>query len=212
MDTYDGWDVTTLDHLECGPALIELGDAEGYERFRRAAIARFSNAEYPVADRIVKVSLLLPADAEVIRSLESLVQVTLRTFNVTENPANEDSFRAAWQCISLALMEYRRGNFTSAAEWCRRCLAYTEYNAPRIATARVILAMSCQHLRLTQEARSELARGREAIEARFKTGLDRGSGTAGFWFDWVFARVLLREATALIEGPARPAEASPKAR
>jgi hypothetical protein len=26
----------------------------------------------------------------------------------------------------------------------------------------------------------------------------------GFWFDWVFARILLRESTALIEGPARP--------
>jgi hypothetical protein len=28
----------------------------------------------------------------------------------------------------------------------------------------------------------------------------------GFWFDWVFARILLRESTALIEGPRAPVD------
>jgi hypothetical protein len=27
-----------------------------------------------------------------------------------------------------------------------------------------------------------------------------GNPTQGFWFDWLFARILLNEATALIEG------------
>ena len=42
VDGFDGWDVATLDYLECGPCFIELNDQAGYERFRRAAIARYA--------------------------------------------------------------------------------------------------------------------------------------------------------------------------
>ena len=48
------------------------------------------------------------------------------------------------------------------------------------------------------EAEAELNQGREMIESKFKSGLDRGSGVQGFWFDWVFAKILLREAKGLI--------------
>jgi hypothetical protein len=36
------------------------------------------------------------------------------------------------------------------------------------------------------------------IDTKFKNLLDRGSGVQGFWFDWVFAKILLREAKGLI--------------
>jgi hypothetical protein len=41
--------------------------------------------------------------------------------------------------------------------------------------------------------------GRAEIEGGFQN-LDRGDYMPGFWYDWVFAPILLREATALIEG------------
>ena len=47
VDDFDGWDVTTLDYLECGPCFIELNDRAGYERFRRAAISRYTGTAYP---------------------------------------------------------------------------------------------------------------------------------------------------------------------
>jgi hypothetical protein len=106
--------------------------------------------------------------------------------------------------MSVALMEYRQGNYLQASEWCRRCLAYPGDNPSRAATARVILAMACHHLGRNEEAASELAQGRESIQGKFNDGLDPGSAAHGFWFDWVFARVLLREAATLIEpGPPR---------
>lgn len=101
--------------------------------------------------------------------------------------------------ISLALIEYRRGNFNKAAEWCRRCLAYPEYNAARIATAYVILALSCHALHQNDEAQSALAQGRNMIAKKFESNLDLGETSQGFWFDWVSARILLRETTSLIE-------------
>jgi hypothetical protein len=101
--------------------------------------------------------------------------------------------------ISLALIDYRRKNYAQAMEWCRRCLADPDYQAARIATARAILAMCCFRLNQMAEARSELAESREIIRGRFAAGLNAGNATYGYWFDWVSARILLREAAALIE-------------
>ena len=119
---------------------------------------------------------------------------------ILEGPhgADGDVFQAAWRSLSLALMEYRRGNYSTAVEWAHRCLGYPEYNAPRAATAHVILAMACHQQGQTEEARSELAQARQAIENKFHAGLERGTGVQGFWFDWVFGRILLREAMSLI--------------
>jgi hypothetical protein len=55
------------------------------------------------------------------------------------------------------------------------------------------------------EAGTSLDKGREAIENEFANGLDPGDGSRGFWFDWVFARILLREATVLMQGQAAKA-------
>jgi hypothetical protein len=197
VNQLDGVDVATLDYLERGPALIELGDTNAYGQFRQEAIARFAASPGPFADRIVKISLLLPASSRILESLGPLAESTAKS--EAEADGSGDVFSAAWRSVSLALLEYRRGSYAGAAEWCRRCLGCPQYNAPRTATARAILAMSDQHLARAAEARSELLASREIIESKFRSGLDRGTPVQGFWFDWAFARILLREATALIE-------------
>jgi eukaryotic-like serine/threonine-protein kinase len=203
INQLDGWDIATLDFLECGTVLVELGDADRYEHFRHEAITRVAGTTRPFGDRIIKISLLRPAGDEILRSLAPLAEAATESF-ATNITADKDTFLAAWRSVSLALMEYRLGNYAKAAEWSRRCLDYPEYNAPRAATARVILAMACQRLGQAGEARAELAQARSVIEDKFKRDLDRGTGVQGFWFDWLFARILLREATALIEGTAHP--------
>jgi hypothetical protein len=99
--------------------------------------------------------------------------------------------------VSLALMEYRRHEYAKAIEWCRRCLAYPEYNVPRIATAHIILALASHQLHQPKDGRAELAQGQELIDANFKSSL--AASPQGFWFDWIFAQVLSREAAALIQ-------------
>jgi len=100
--------------------------------------------------------------------------------------------------MALALLEYRRGDYPKAIEWCQQCLGCTEYNAARTALARVIQALACQQLQQKDKARTELALGRDLINSRFADGLSVGSTSQGFWFDWVFARILLAEADASI--------------
>ncbi|HEU5396724.1 MAG TPA: serine/threonine-protein kinase [Verrucomicrobiae bacterium] len=207
IDHLDGWDVTTLDYLECGPALIEAGDRAGYEEFRRAAVARFADGNLPFSDRILKIDLLVPADDTMMKALQPLVEATSKFF-ATNSGEEVDIFLAAWRSVSLGLWEYRHGNYQAAADWCRRCLNYPEYIAPRTATAEVILAMADEKLGSADEARAELAQATAIIEAKFHTEMDRGTPVQGFWFDWEFGRILLREATDLIAPPANAPDAA----
>ena len=201
INKFDGWDMASLDYLRLGPALVELGETTAYERFREEMIARFAGTTYPVAaERVVKISLLRPANPKTISALTPLAALAAKSFGgiATGNTNAETVFQAAWGSLSLALMEYRQGNYAKAETWCRRCLAYPGDNPPRVAAARVILAMACHQLGQNQEAATQLAQGRENIETKFEDDLDPGSAEHGFWFDWVFARILLREATSLI--------------
>jgi serine/threonine protein kinase len=200
LNQLEGSDLTTLDYLRCGPALVEIGNTSGYERFRQNAIAKFSAAPCAFADRIVKVSLLMPANKRVLDSLSTLAEQT--SAHLREADASGDVFTAAWRSLSLGLLEYRRGNFNRAVELSQRCLAYPESNAPRAATARVILAMAYHRLGRTTEALTEYRAGREIVESKLnKLRPDRGTPIQGFWFDWAFAQILLRETAALVEMP-----------
>jgi tetratricopeptide (TPR) repeat protein len=192
----NSWTITE-DLLKAGPIQIELGNMQGYERFRRAAIARYTGATDPVfAERTLKISLLLPADEPLIKSLEPLSEVSASSMNAVEG---QDPIMTSWRCISLALMAYRQNYTPTAKVWCQRCLSYSESNSCRIATAHIIQAMACDQLGEVETARLELVQGRDLTTAQFAKGLGAGTGTDGYWFDWLFARILLREAEALIE-------------
>jgi tetratricopeptide (TPR) repeat protein len=201
VNQLDGSDISSLDHLRAGPVFIELGDTNSYERFRQTTVARYTAAPCPFADRIVKISLLLPANDRLIESLRPLAEETAKHLAAADQGG--DDFTAAWRSVSLGLLEYRRGNYLKAVEWSRRCLAYPGANAPRTATAQIILAMSYHRLGRDAEARTELQAGRDIVDSKFRQRLDAGGPVQGFWFDWAFARVLLRESVALLESSPR---------
>ena len=191
----NSWAITD-DLLMAGPILIERGDMKGYERFRRAAVARFSNITDPIfAERTLKICLLLPADDQVMKSLEPLSEVAAAATQTAE-PAD---YMAAWRCVSLSLMAYRQGYTPTAIEWCKKCLGYQDQNPGRMAIAHVIEAMACQQLNYRDQAQAELAEGQKLVNAEFAGGLQEGNGGVGFWYDSLFARILLREAERLID-------------
>jgi serine/threonine protein kinase len=193
----NSWAITE-DLLMAGPIQIERGNRQGYERFRRAAIARYTGTTDPVfAERTLKISLLLPADEQLIRSLEPFLKVSSDSMD----KAGHDPIMEAWRCVSIALMACRQNYTPTAKVWCSRCLSYAEQNPSRMATAHIIQAIACDQLNEREEARSELAQGRKLVEAEFAGALQEGSGASGFWYDWLFARILLREAGGLIEKP-----------
>ncbi|HXR07124.1 MAG TPA: serine/threonine-protein kinase, partial [Candidatus Acidoferrum sp.] len=80
VDQMETWDVATLDNSRCAVALVETGDKNAYEHFRRTAITRFADTSDPVvAERTVKNSLLLPADGKVLASLAPLAEIAAKS-------------------------------------------------------------------------------------------------------------------------------------
>jgi hypothetical protein len=151
------------------------------------------------AERTLKICLLLPASDAVMKSLGPLADVSANSLQGLQD-YNENM--VAWRCISVALMAYRQNYTPTAKAWCTRCLTNPENNLARNATAYVIRAMAGYQLGETENARADLAFGRKIIDTEFANGLPVGSGAIGWWYDWLFARILLREAEALIEPPA----------
>ncbi len=83
-----------------------------------------------------------------------------------------------------------------AVIWSRRCLHFGQ-PLPRPAAGQAILAMALFRSGRLDEARSELAQARALVTARFSSELLPFEGNA-YWFDWVLARILLREAETVV--------------
>ncbi len=199
LDQLDDWDVATRDYLARGAVLAELGDKRSYQSFREEAIERFKATDIqPAAERIIKISLLQPADDKVLSALAPLAEVATRPFTQANEGMEIIAFREAWRAVSLALLEYRHGHYAKAIESCRSCLACRQDVPVRAASARLILAMSLRQEGQHEAGLSDFEQARAIIENGFDDGIKHGRWDRGLWFDWVFARVVLREASELL--------------
>jgi tetratricopeptide (TPR) repeat protein len=181
-------------------ALVETGDFAAYDRFRHDLVGRYAGTTDPViADVVCMVTLLRPADDALMRELNSFYAVAARqTFR---RDGNMDP--KIWNHLALALIDYRRGDYTNAAKWCVGALARSQQKN-RIPTALALRAMVHHQLHEEEEARLELAYAREAIEPAFPKELSENN-----WAGFEEARILLREATTLIGEPSAPVQLTP---
>jgi serine/threonine protein kinase len=96
--------------------------------------------------------------------------------------------------LSLGLLEHRLGDHLKAAQWARRCITHSDYQPACVAMAHALLAMTYRHLHQPDEARAELSKARSMIETQAVTAPGAGNATQGYWFDWLSARILVKEA------------------
>jgi tetratricopeptide (TPR) repeat protein len=203
IDELDQWNIVTWDYQYCGTVMAESGDLERYTRFCQASVVHFSGTTNSnEAWRILRASLLMPADRDRLASLEPLGELSENAFKSWPDIRPE----ANWGIIPVALWKYRKGDFAAAEQWCRRALAATDNVSSRDASIRMILAMACFQLGRPQEAKIELNQGQAMIENRFPMGQIKGNPKLEYWWDWIYARILMREAAALINENSPPAE------
>ena len=117
-------------------------------------------------------------------------------------PAQPPAVRSSWASIPFALWHYRAGEFAKAERACRDGLGAND-NSARNATVRLILALSCHQNGKPKEAIEHVSRARSLIGDLSNRGFDRGVSRAGLWYDWIFAKILLREAEAAIPADGR---------
>jgi tetratricopeptide (TPR) repeat protein len=110
--------------------------------------------------------------------------------------------RLAYFQLVKGLVEYRQGRFDSAISWAQKSLGASGTNYTTAASAGAVLAMAQQQLKQSEEARKALAQATQVFETKLPKP---ESGDLGEnWPEWLVARILVREAKGLIEGPGTP--------
>jgi serine/threonine protein kinase len=194
IDKIDKWSAVTLDYQACGAVLVESSQFGQYAAFCQFTIDTYAGTTNgDAAGRILKTCLLLPADPELLGRVRALGEAA-ENFIQPQNP----KLFSGWAAIPVAVWQYRRGNYDQAAVLCNRWMDSGATNSALTATLGVVLAMSdCRNGQRT-EAIFKLAPAEAVIEKQFAAGLEHGDGSLGYWYDWVFARILLREANQIM--------------
>jgi serine/threonine protein kinase len=201
FDENDQSDRATRDLLLVAPTLIESGDIATYDRVRRESIARFGHSRNAIAaEQILKISMLLPTDKELLAAAGPLARVAEDSLRGQTVPRG---YLEAWRSMVLAMFEYRQGNDQAAWDWAQRSLAFPIHEASRDAVSYFVQAMVDWRMQRPMEARFLLQKGRQIVEDRFKRPLVVADADGSGWFDWLDAKIMLREAQALIEQEAK---------
>jgi tetratricopeptide (TPR) repeat protein len=180
---------------------------ETYRRFVRETALRFAGTSDPVAaEQVIKNSLLLPADAEILDLLKPLVEVVHAAVSRHDPKTPGDDRHVAWQTLALSLHQYRLGNYNEALAWARRSLeAYRDRTDARLAMTQALLALSNARLNRLQAAREALDTAMGPVNKNLPSGLERivGQGrlATGVWHDWVISKLLIQEAQSLTTAP-----------
>ncbi len=187
--------------MPAASALREQGDLARYDAFRREAVARFASTGNPLpAEQILKASLLAPASPDLLASLVPLADIVTASLSEPDPATGADAYLQAWRCFVLALHAERRGDAEGALRWGQRSLDYQNQNVPRLISVRMTMAMALRRLGRDAEARALVQGDSAAIEAHFRDPQISGNPTPQgwvFWFDWINARLLWREAASL---------------
>jgi hypothetical protein len=190
LDEFDIWRSVTLDYQAYAVLLMEAGDFSTYAQFCRTTAARYAaETNGDAAGRILKSCLLRPPDAELISMLQPLAKVTEKEF--------PRSGSKPWMAIQVSLWHYRCGDYPRAAEFALPKEGQSDTSAAT-ATNCAIFAMALFHEGKVEEATKQLARARKIVNAEFAQRLGERDSKMGYWYDWVFARILLREAESTI--------------
>ena len=194
-----------LDYMRIGAVLVDQGEIADWERFRKTVIIPHTDTKNPrIAERVLRTCLLTRMDGDMIKALGEYNQLTAESIEATAKETGGDA--AAWYAYSLGLMAYRSEDYMGATNWCQRSLDF-DANVPcREAGVRLIRAMSLARLGESERAHTELAAGQVIVENPTNPLATKTWRWPGFWFDWAFDRVLLREAKVTIEGAPEAAD------
>jgi serine/threonine protein kinase/tetratricopeptide (TPR) repeat protein len=169
--------------------LVQAKEHSPYEQFCDTLLAKFgSTTNVYVADQVAKACLFLPgtrANAEVVYRLADLP--------VTQGA--DDHLAMPYFEVCKALSEYRQENYDEAVAWAQKPLKIAGNYSHGHACA--ILAMAYWRLGKTDNATNMLARGNELAPPHMPAEIANDPGNS--WLAWLYARIQLAEATALIQ-------------
>jgi eukaryotic-like serine/threonine-protein kinase len=191
-------DAISINLIPATAALVLSGDIKRYERLRTIAIERFKSTTHPlVAEQVVKSSLLLPIDNETSNEIKPIAAFLEKAIVEKHSELVYSNERLMWGNFAVALLKYRLGEFESARDQALRCLTSAGSIPSRDASCQCLIAMVMWKQGKHNEARDALKSPQAKIDEVFSQNLKIGDYNS-YWFDWVVARILCREAQSMI--------------
>lgn len=185
----------TLDLLRYGPLLVKSGDKDGFDGLRRWAVSMYGESTEPIdVERVIKLCGLVPADEALLIRLEPMARFVEQSFE--QEMEKPDRVSLAWRAFSLSLIKYRLGNYEGALAMCSKSLSISTWNNITVDSVKLVRAMAYYQLGRHSQARAELLEVRPAVDDHSFAG---AAEVSLVWFDWVFADILLQEASELIQ-------------
>jgi hypothetical protein len=183
--------------LSIAPTLVEAGYDADYERFRHEAIERHGRVTDPV-DRVnlLRSCLLLPADETLLEKLRPHVEPIAAAVAKNEKQLGN----AGWGAYALALQAWRAGDFAGSLKWSREGLASPIENQPRLAGSHSLAAMAAYRSGQVEVAQDDLEKAHVILAGTYEDSYTPRGGKSGNWADWAIARILEREASAVVGG------------
>jgi hypothetical protein len=179
--------------------LLKTHNRTGYDQFCKRIFAMNGTiTNCLVADAVAKSCLFAPSSEVDLNAIGHVADITV-TFGVSD-PGAMPFFQ-----VCKALSEYRLGHFSEAAQWAQKSVESTRYANWH---ACGVLAMADWQLGKKDDARAMLARGEKLAPRIMPASVAQNPGND--WLAWLYARIQLDEATALIESAAESQEGSRK--
>ena len=159
-------------------------------RFRRGHFVDSSRAA-----RVLKTCLLRPLSPSLQQRLQPEAK-RMELWFTTMGLAG----RSDWAGIPASLWWYRIGELRRAEDCASASVQDESKDSGRYATLRLIHAMASFRNGHPEEARHQLVLGKAAVQNAFLewSTFSKGTATKGYWYDWVFAEILLGEAEQVI--------------
>ena len=194
VNRFDDSDMTenaTRDLVPLAPALIESGEIQSYREVESLILDRLEHTNNPIAaENILKICLLLPPSSDLLKRLQSAAAVAENSLpNPQIVPVN---WLESWRCFALGLWYYRTAQHDSSIFWLSASLNGLNNETATRACALSVRSMALQKSTRSEEAVADLQLADSLIAAHFAE--PPGFINQGVWNDWLYARILLREA------------------
>ncbi len=174
------------------PLLAITHNRLAYGQLCRRILATFADATNAyVADQMAKDCLLLPSSGMDLQLIDHLADTAVTV--------GKDDWAMPFFQVCKALSEYRQGHFPHAVEWAQSALKRSDVVYLQ-AYAYAVLAMADWQLGEKDAARAMLTKGNTLAPIIFPVREVENIPDA--WSGWIFARISLDEATALVESRA----------
>ena len=194
----------SLDLVAISSVLIEGGKPQDYRAFQFWATDRFAGSASALdASRLLHAILLAPVDERLLTRLDRLKPIMEEFGSEKDLPGNRQEREfALWRAFGLSLLEYRQGNHERAKHWADFAMSFKDGRDYINSALESVHAMICYRLGDVETSRADLARTRKRIEKAFAPELPAAyepfGRYQGFWWDWIIARTLFREAESVI--------------